>query len=178
MYGVSKPPPSSRRRKTFRRVLTVAIAAVAALVVVLLILVAGGVLVLPGHTTAPVTISYLQVRVSEGNTSGGMPWFGVGSPERNYTSGYPMQLAPGSSFDATLFFYNYDTVNHTLLNVQASTLPKEFVPVTSTTPKLPVTILPSPESIEGQDFIVYVTIPSTPGATYVLTLNISAIPPP
>jgi hypothetical protein len=178
MYGAIRTPSPSRRRRTLRRVLVVAIAAVAALVVVLLVLIAGGVLILPGHTTPPVTISYLQVRVIEGKTSGGVLWFGNGSAEKNYTGGYPLQVAPGSSFDATLFFYNYDTVNHTLLNVQASSIPKEFVPVTSTTPTLPVTILPSPESIEGQNFVVYVTIPSTPGATYVLTLNISAVPPP
>lgn len=155
--------------------LTIAIAAAAAVVVVLLILIAGGVLVLPGHTISPVTISYLQVRVVEGNTPGGIPWFGIGSPEKNYTAGYPLEVAPGSSFDATLYFFNYDNMTHTLRSVQAGTIPKEFVPVTSTVPSLPLSILPSPESIEGQNFIVYVTIPSTAGATYVLTLNISAV---
>lgn len=178
MYGVSRPLSPSRRRRIFRRVLTAAIAAIAAIVVVLLILIAGGVLVLPGHTTSPVTISYLQVRVIEGNTSGGMPWFGVGSAEKNYTDGYPLQVAPGSTFDTTLYFYNYDNVTHTLLTVQASTIPRESVPVTSTTPSLPLPIRPSPASIEGQNFIVYMTIPSTPGATYVLTLTISAVPTP
>jgi len=176
MYGAARPSTPNRRRRTFRRVLTIAIAAVAILVVVLLILIAGGVLIIPGHTTPPVTISSLQVRVIEGNTSGGMPWFGVNSPERNYTSGYPLQVAPGSSFYATLFFYNYDTVTHTLRSVEAGSIPREPVQVTSTTPMLPVPVLPSPASAEGQSLIVYVTIPSTPGASYVLTLNVSAIP--
>lgn len=178
MSGLSRSPSPSRRRRNIRRALTIAIAAVAVVVVVLLILVAGGVLVLPGHTTAPVTISYLQVRVIEGNTAGGMPWFGVGSPEKNYTDGYPLQVAPGSTFDAALYFFNYDNVSHSLLTVEAGSIPRAFVPVSSTVPSLPVTILPSPESIEGQNFIVYVTIPSTPGATYVLTLNVSAIATP
>lgn len=175
MYGVSRPPTFSRRRRIFRRVLIVAIAAVAVLVVVLLILIAGGVLILPGHTTPPVTISYLQVRVTEGNTVGGMPWFGNGSLERNYTGGYPLPVAPGSTFNVTLYFFNYDSVPHTLLNAQAGTIPNEFVPVTSTLPSLPFEIFPTPE---GQHLTLYLTIPSTPGATYVLTLNISAVPPP
>ena len=178
MYGGSRPATPSRRRRALRRMLTVAIAAVAVLVVVLLILIAGGVLIKPGNTPAPVTITSLQVRVIEGNTSGGLPWFGATSPERNYTTGYPLQVPAGSTWDATLFFYNYDTVSHTLSSVQAGSIPRESVPVTSTTPNLPVTIPPSPESIEGQNFIVYVTIPSTPGASYVITLNISAILPP
>ena len=178
MYGVSSPVPSSRRRRAVKRTLTVAISAVAALVVVLLILIAGGVLVLPGHTTTPVTISYLQVRVVEGMTAGGMPWFGVDSPEKNYTDGYPVQVAPGGSFNATLFFFNYDNVSHTLHSIRATTTPTESVQIASTEPALPLMIPPSPESIEGQNFVVDITMPSTPGATFVLMLNISAIPTP
>jgi len=160
-----------------RRALTIAIAAVAVLVVVLLILIADGVLILPGHSPAPVTISYLQVRVLEGNTSGGEPWFGPSSPEKNFTSGYPIQIAAGSNVDVPTYFFNYDDVNHTLRTVTATTIPSEYVPVTSTVPSLPVTVLPSPESIEGQSLFVYVTIPSTPGATYVLVVTVSAIAP-
>lgn len=178
MYGVPRSSAPPRRRKRLRRALTIAIAGVAVLVVVLLILIADGVLVLPGHTSSPVTISYLQVRVIEGNTSAGMPWFGVGSTDKSYYDGYPLQVAPGSTFHAALYFYNYDNVTHSLLSVQASTIPTQAVPVTSTTPSVPLPIPPSPESIEGQNFVVYVTIPSTPGATYVLTLTIGAIPTP
>lgn len=178
MYGVSRTASPSRRRKAIRRALTIAIAAVAALVVVLLILVAGGVLVLPGHTTTPVTISYLQVRVIEGTTAGGVPWFGVGSPEKNYTDGYPLQVAPGSTFDVELYFYNYDNVSHSLLSVEAGSIPHASIPISSTDPSLPLLVLPSPESIEGESLIIYMTIPSTPGATYVLTLNVSAIATP
>jgi len=175
MYGAPRSSSPSRRRRQLRRALTVAIAGVAVLVVVLLILIADGVLVLPSHTSAPVTISYLQVRVIEGNTSGGMPWFGVGSADKNYTDGYPLQVAPGGTFHAALFFFNYDNVTHSLHSVQASTAPTQVVNVSSTTPSLPLPIPPSPE---GQNFIVYVTVPSTPGATYVLTLTISAVQTP
>jgi len=177
MYPAPRPPTPSRRRRRLRRALTVAIAAVAVLVVVLLILIADGVLILPGHTSAPVTISYVQIRVLEGNTSAGEPWFGPTSPEKNYTSGYPIQLAAGSNVDVPTFFFNYDNVTHTLRTVTATTIPRESVPVTKTVPLLPISILPSPESIEGQNFLVYVTIPSTPGATYVLVITISAIAP-
>lgn len=174
MDGVSSPSLVSRRRKRVRRALTIAVAAAAAIVVVLLVLIAGGILVLPSHAAAPVTISYVQIHVLEGNTSGGVPWFGPGSPEKNYTAGYPIQLAAGSNVDVPMYFFNYDNVSHSLETVQATSIPKEYVPVTSTSPSLPVKIPPSPESIEGQNFLVYVTIPSTPGATYVLVVTVSA----
>jgi len=176
MYAAPRPLPPSLRRRRFRRALTVAIAAVAVLVVVLLILIADGVLIIPGHTPAPVTISYVQIRVLEGNTSGGEPWFGP-DPVKNYTSGYPIQLTAGINVDVPTFFFNYDNVTHTLRTVTATTIPQQYVPVTKTVPALPIPILPSPESIEGQNFLVYVTIPPTPGATYVLVVTISAIAP-
>ncbi|HYB79968.1 MAG TPA: hypothetical protein VEG66_09480 [Thermoplasmata archaeon] len=178
MYGPPRPPTTSRRRRRLRRALTIAIAAVAVLVVVLLVLIADGVLVLPGHSASPVTISYVQIRVLEGNTSAGTPWFGVGSPEKNYTSGYPAQLTAGSTVDVPTFFLNYDTnYTHTLRTVTATTIPKEYIPITQTVPALPIPILPWSEEPDGQNFLVYVTLPSTPGATYVLIITVSAIAP-
>jgi len=158
-------PPS---RRTFRRWLAVAIAVAAVVVVVLLVLIGVGVLTIPpSHTPTPVTITKVVLEIQQGNTSGGVPWFGP-SPV-TFTTGFPIQVAPGSTWSVVWeHFPNFDQYNHTISQVTPSA---PFV-LSSTLPALPDHIGFDSES---NNLAIYMQAPSTSGGTYVVTVIVSAL---
>jgi len=174
MQSSSALRPTGRSRKRLRRVINFAVIAAAIIVVVLVVLIAGGVLVLPGSSPAPVTITSVEIHVEQGNTSSGSPWFGTGSLNTTYTIGYPAQIKAGSTFDVPTSLVNYDSHNHSLQTVQIHSRPSANSQFVSSSPALPVNI---PVGFETQDFTVYISAPSTPGVSYVLVVVISAITP-
>lgn len=160
-------------RRTLRRWVTVAIVAVAAVVVILLALILGGVLVLPGSGPASVTITGVHLVVLEGNTSNGIPWFGPTSPSTNYTTGFPLSVGPGKTFSIVwASFINFDSVAHTIRAVTWTTSPATNVTKPTTVPGLPDTI---PADGDDENLGIYMTAPSTPGATYAVTVVVDAL---
>ena len=167
------------RRRLLRRGITIAVIVAAIVVVVLVALVADNILVLPGSSPAPVTISYVHLIIEEGNVSGpsqgtwfGGPWF------LNYstTEGFPIQVASGGTFNIVWEnIINFDTVNHTIYSVTAYS-PGNGHPFTiaNTVPALPQHYI---ADREGGNLAMYVTVPTTPGKTYAVTLVVDALSP-
>ena len=144
-----------------------AVVAAAIVVVVLVGLIAGGILVLPAHTTSPVTISYVDLEIKQGNTSAGVPWLGRGFINYTEAEGFPLQVAPGGTFSIVWEnIINLDDVPHTIYKVT----PNPPFTIASTVPPLPDTIAVAGEGNLG----IYVGVPSTPGATYAVTLVVDA----
>lgn len=155
------------RRRRIRRALSVAVAAVAVFVVVLIALIVGGVLIIPsGSGPAPITVRYVTLVIQQGNTSSGVPWFGP-SPI-NFTSGFPIQVAPGANFSIVwLSFFNFDSINHTINRVS----PSSPFTLVSTWPTIPYLV---PYDSEGHNLAIWMKAPSTPGATYAVTVVVTA----
>jgi len=169
-------PPRSR---LLRRAITIAIILVAIVVIVLVALVADNILVLPGSSPSPVTVSYVHLIIEEGNVSSpsGGTWFG-GPWFLNYSTseGFPLQVKPGGSFSIVWEnLINFDSVNHTIYGVTAYS-PGGSHPFTiaSTLPALPHKYQ---WGSEGGNLAIYVTVPSTPGTTYPVTLVVDALTP-
>ncbi|MGD0250933.1 MAG: hypothetical protein ABSB97_08650 [Thermoplasmata archaeon] len=157
-------------RKPVRRAITIAIVVVAVVLVVLEGLIAGGILVLSSKGPAPVTISSVFLKVQQGETATGNPWFLPAYV--NYTSndGYPIQVSPGGSWKVVWSFLSIDTVNHTIYTVTASS---PFT-IQGTQPTLQWKV---PPADDDGNLAIMVTAPSTPGTTYSLTLTVNALTP-
>lgn len=154
-------------RRTARRVIVYLVIAVAVIVVVLVAMIGLGVLVLPSNTPAPVTISSVHLVIEQGTTPGGAPWFGPGSI--NYTSaeGYPIQVTPGGTWSVVWTFINFDVHGHNITQVTAGPNPPFTKP--STLPALPYAIA----ALDDDGLLsITVTAPSTPGATFAVTLTV------
>jgi hypothetical protein len=150
------------RRRTLRRALTVGVIAAAIVVVVLLILILDGVLVLPSHSPAPVTIQAVHLLVHQGNTSGGVGWVGLGSIYWNSSnSNYPVQVAPGGSWTVVWVFQNFDKVFHNITAV----LPQGGFTRGITVPPLPDQL---PPNTEGLSLQIPIIAPNNPGAVYAM----------
>lgn len=154
----------SFRRSAVRRVVTYLIIAAAILVVVLVALIGLGVLVLPSNSSAPVTISSVHLEIEQGVTSNGDPWLGPSSI--NYTSaeGYPIQVDPGKTWSVVWTFINFDDVSHNITLVT----PSAPFAKPATQPSLPYGIYAGDEGALS----IILTAPSTPGATYAVTLMV------
>ena len=160
------------RRRTLRRLLTIGLIVAAVVVVVLLILIASGILVLPSKSPAPVTITYVHLTVIENVTAGGYPWFGPTSRSINFTNGFPLQVAPGKTFSVVWAnFANLDSVPHTLNGLSWTTTPAASVTKAATLPALPYTV---PAEANDNNLQITFTVPSTPGATYIVNAVLSA----
>jgi hypothetical protein len=157
-------------QRKVRRAITIAIIVVAVVLVVLEALIVGGILVLNSKGPAPVTIGSVSLKVDEGQTSAGDPWF---VPQYvNYTTddGYPLQVAPGGSWTVDWTFLAVDNVNHTIYSVTVSAP----FSLKGTVQTLPMKIAPgSDQGLLG----IEVTAPSTAGASYpVVTVTVDAEP--
>lgn len=155
---------ASFRRSTVRRLFTVLLIAVALLVVVLVALIGFGVLVLPAHSSAPVTISSVHLVIDQGVTSTGQPWLGPSSI--NYTSaeGYPLQVSSGQTWSVAWTFINFDDAAHSITLVTPSA---PFAKPT-TQPSLPYNVLAGDEGALS----IILTAPSTPGVSYAVTVTV------
>jgi hypothetical protein len=161
---------SALRRRAMRRWIAVAVAVAAILVVVLVVLISVGVLVLPTKTSAPVTITSVELKVSQGTTGSGVPWFVPGYVNYTGVEGYPIQVAPGTSWTVAWEFTAFDSVNHTIYRVSPSA---PFV-IASTNPAVPCLV---PADTDKGTLSIVVTAPSDPGATYSLTLTVDTLTP-
>jgi hypothetical protein len=158
------------RRRALRRFITIALIAVAIVVIVLVALVAGGVLVVPSHSATPVTISSVHLVIQEENSSGG-PWFGAWSINYTGAEGFPIHVAPGGVWWIVWEnIFNFDSVNHTIYRVT----PSSPFTIASTVPALPDNVL---WGSEGGNLQINVATPSTPGATYAVTLVVDTLNP-
>jgi len=157
-----------RQRRKLRQWLSLGVMAAAIVVVVLLALIWGGVLVLRSNAPAPVTISSVHLVIQEQNTSTG-PWLGPWSINYTGAEGFPLQVAPGSTWSIVWeTIINFDNVSHTISKVS----PTHPFTVASTLPALPLTI---PADSEGGNLAIYLAAPSTPGATYAVTVVVDAL---
>jgi len=152
---------SPKGRRTLRRVLTYAVIAATVLVVVLLALVEGGVLVLSPSGPTPVTITSVHLKIEQGSTDG-VPWFGPSSINYTSANGYPIQVAPGGSWNVVWTFYSLDNRPHNVTGV----FPAAPFSLKSTMPVLPYAVAP------GDDGALSMSLspPSTPGGTYAVTV--------
>jgi hypothetical protein len=157
-------------RRGLRRFITIAVVVVAIVVVVLVGLVAGGVLVLPSNSPAPVTISSVHLVIQEGNTSS-VPWFGPWSINYTANEGFPLEVPSGETWSVVWAnFFNFDSVNHTIYSVT----PSHPFTIAYTLPALPHIVA---AASEGSNLGIYVAAPSTPGATYAVTLVVDTLRP-
>jgi len=154
--------PSSRRRLV-RRLITIGVVVVSVIVVVLLVLVVEGILVVPSNNPAPVTITSVQLEIRQGNTSSDVPWFGPGTVSYTSANGYPIDVAPGASWKVVWLFMNFDNHFHNITGV----FPRTPFTLGGTEPALPDQIAPN---AEGLALAMFITAPSTPGATYSVTV--------
>lgn len=155
-------------RRQVRQLLTIVVAIAAAIVVVLLVLIAAGVLVLPAKSPTPVTITSVTLEIREGNTSGGMPWFGPSTVVYNSTdSNYPLSVAPGGTWKIVWVFDNFDNHFHNISQV----LPAAPFTLGTTQPNLPYEVLPGEEDCA---LAILPVAPSTPGASYHVTIVVAA----
>jgi len=159
---------SPRGRRTLRRVIFLAIVVVAVVVVVLVALVAEGVLVLPSNSPAPVTISYVHLQILEGNGSNQLPWFGPSFINYSAAEEYPIHVAPGGTWSVVWNFINFDSVAHTVSKVGT---PTPLFTIGAIQPALPYTL---PAGNDHGALAIDVTAPSTPGATYWVTVVVDA----
>jgi hypothetical protein len=155
-----------------RQIWTIGVAAAVTVLAVLLILIAAGVLVLPG-TAAPTPVSVISVQftILQGTNSSGNPWFGPSM--FSYTglaNGYPFSVAPGGGFSVPVTFENYDDAPHTLYSIDVQS-PFLFA---GSSPTLPQTL----RALQDDAYLlIYVTAPSTAGASLTLFVTINALPP-
>ncbi len=153
------------RRQSTRRLVTIAIIAASIVVVILVALIGLGVLVQPASQTSPVTITSVHLEIDQGTSSSGLPWLGPSSI--NYTSaeGYPVHVSPGKTWTVVWTFANLDSVFHNVSQVS----PNSPFTKPATDPSLPYAVGPGEEGALS----IILTAPSTPGATYAVTLNVS-----
>ncbi len=84
-----------------------------------------------------VTIVGLSLRISQGSTVDGAPWFGIsGVNLTGPNSGYPIQVSSGATFSVSVILVNYDSYNHSLYSVS---LDRPLL-VRSTVPALPAPV--------------------------------------
>lgn len=171
MQGQELVARESRRRRARRRLVFLLVAVAAVIVVVLLLLIALGVLVLPASTPTPVTVTSVTVKIIEGTTATGAPWFG--QTQINYTGaeGYPYQIGPGKSWSVPIeSLTNFDSQNHSIYTV-TPTSPFVIQKTIPTIPKSGLLFLPHEDEYA---LSIYVTAPNTPGRSYALTLTLDA----
>jgi hypothetical protein len=159
---------SPRGRRAFRRTIFLAVLVVAIVVVVLVALIAENVLVLPSNTPAPVTISYVDLKILEGNGANNEPWFGPNFINYSGGEGYPIQVTPGGTWTVVWTFINFDNVTHTVYKVAT---PTPLFTIASTLPGLPYSL---PAGNDHGALAISVTAPSSPGATYAVTVVVDA----
>jgi hypothetical protein len=147
-----------------RTIWTMAIGAVTALVVVLLVLIGLGILIIPGTTPAPYTVSGVVVTIIQGTTSSGGGWFG--SSPQNYSS--LGAFAPGSTFVFPWTFSNFDTTSHNITSVTAA----PPFSVVSVSPSLPNQV---PRGADSARLEITVRVPNDGGGSGVLMLTVSAV---
>lgn len=167
------------RRRILRRGILIAVIVMAVVVVVLVALVAENVLVIPGNPSGPVTVSYVHLIIEEGNISGssGGPWFS-GPWFLNYSTseGFPLQVGAGDTFTIVWEnIINFDSVNHTVYSVTASSSAGSHpFTIANTVPALPHHYL---YDSEGGNLAITVTVPKTPGTTYPVNVFVNALTP-
>jgi len=154
-----------------RTLWTIGVAVVAAVLVTLLVLIAMGTLVLPGSTPAPVTVNAVQFTLLQGTNASGQGWFGPDTfVYTGAVNGYPFHVTPGATFSVPVEWQNFDGSPHTIYSISAAA-PFTFV---STSPSLPATLAAYQDDAFMQ---IYVTAPSSAGATLTLDLTVNALPP-
>jgi len=153
--------PAFGRRRTIRQIITVSVVAAAAIVVILLVLILEGVLVLPSNSPAPVTIDSVQLQIHQGTTANGLTWFGPSIINYTTAESYPVQVAPGGSWEVDWAFQNFDNHYHNITQV----LPQSPFTLGGTTPGLPYQVGPDADQCT---LTITVQAPSTAGTTYSL----------
>ncbi len=161
-----------------KRIIFTLVAIVAAFVVVLLALIVAGVLVLPSHTPAPVTIRSVSVQFLQGTTPSGALWFHVAWYNLSTAEGYPLTVSSGGTWHLQVPVTNWDSLNHTIYDVAPnSTSGAAGFRVVGTSPATPATV-PGIGYEEGEYYLsVVVAAPSTPGSSYQVGLVLNAQTP-
>jgi hypothetical protein len=142
------------RRGTRKRILQLGIVLAAAVVAVLLLLIAFGYLVLPSSPPNQFRVTGVHWTILEGTTPGGLAWFGPSQFNYSGADGYPVEVSVGKTVTIPWSFSSYDTVNHTIYSVVASS---PFT-VVNCDPSLPA-IVPS-----GTDDALLTVTVQVPGA--------------
>jgi hypothetical protein len=163
------------RRLSRRQWWTVAVVVAVGILVVILGLIAAGVLVIPPTgPAADVKIQVVCVSLIQGNNASGDPWFGASHfCLTGVGNNLPYSSPPGSSVNIPVPILNYDQVNHTIYSVQAG----PPFQVQRTLPPLPYVVdsyRTNPEGIDG-GLMVFVVLPSSPGAALGLNLTVNAL---
>ena len=161
-----------------KRIIFTLVAIVAAFVVVLLALIVAGVLVLPSHTPAPVTIESVSVQFLQGKTASGEWWFKVQWYNLSTGEGYPLTVGSGATWHLQIPLTNWDSMNHTVFDVapNASSGAAGFK-VVGTNPPTPTSV-PGEGYEEGEYYLsVVVAAPSKPGTSYQVGLVLNAQTP-
>jgi len=153
------------------RLLEFAVVGATAVVVVLLVLIGIGYLVLPASTVAPVTVSGTRYSILEGTNASGHFWFGPNNLSYPGLNGYPLSVAPGSSFGVPIVLWNHDFVNHTVYSVFVDS---PFV-YHGSHPAVPIVV---PAGEDSANFVFTISAPSDPGASLVLSITINTLNPP
>jgi hypothetical protein len=155
-----------------RTVWTIAVAVVATVLVILLILIAAGALVVPGAAPpSPVTVTSVQYTILQGTNASGNGWFGPNVVTYSGpANGFPVKLSPGAQFTEWFTIINFDSSPHTVYSV-AVQAPFTFV---QSSPGLPQTLKALQDDA---DLEIFLTAPSTAGATGTLFITIDALPP-
>jgi hypothetical protein len=153
-----------------RRLVSLGVVAATAVVVVLVALIGLGYLVLPQSASAPITISETQWTILEGTNASGGYWFGPNTLSYPGLNGYPLSVAPGSTFGVPIVLWNHDNANHTVYSVLVG-LPFTYV---RSDPPVPIVV---PAGEDSASFEFWVTAPSEPGASLMVTITINALNP-
>jgi len=154
-----------------RRLLSLAILAATVAVVMLVALIGLGYLRLPQPTTAPISITGTQYTILEGRNSSGGYWFGPSTLDYPGVNGYPTSVSPGATFGLPIVLWNHDSLNHTVYSVLVGS-PFTLVRIV---PSIPIVV---PAGYDDANFEFWVTAPSDPGASFVVTITINALTPP
>jgi len=121
------------RRK--RLALPIAIAAILVVVIVVLVAFRGAIFPAssPAQSGVTATVPGLELKIVQGTTSGGIPWFGPSPVNYSASGDFPAAVASGGTFTVGWTFSNYDDVPHTIFSITVNS-PYTFV---ATNPGLP-----------------------------------------
>jgi hypothetical protein len=153
-----------------RRILGYAVVAAAAVVALLLVLIALGYLVIPTSPSVPVRITETQYTILEGTNASGKYWFGPDTLSYSGFNGYPGNFTAGSTFGVPIVLINYDSQPHTVYSVSVNS-PFKFL---SSDPPVPCVV---PAGADDAGFEFTVSVPNSPGSSFVLSVTINAVSP-
>lgn len=154
------------RPRIRQRAITLGILVATLVVVLLLVLIGFGVLVLPSPPSKTMTVSAVDFTLQQGTTSQGVGWFGASEFSYTGAEGYPTEVAVGSTLVVQWQFSNFDTVGHTIEQVNVT---GPFLLLHSD-PSLPITVPPGTD--DGRIGFT-IQVPNDAGADLTIDLSVS-----